>query len=247
MPRIARCDVALTPSEIPSKLPGTIVVVIDVLRATTTIAHALQNGARSVIPCEEPQDALALRERLGADCVLGGERDSVRIAGFDLDNSPSSYTSERIADRVVAFTTTNGTRALRRAMDASASEIVCGAFANLNAVVERLLEARVKHVLLACAGSEGRVALEDVLLAGALALRLGATGGVDLSDGAKTATLAYEHAAPDLPASIASSEHAQALRRAGFGGDVALAARIDTAGIVPLVHEGEVVKAPPSG
>src|SRR5579872_3669507 len=81
MPRLGRCDVSLTPPEIPTDLADAAVVVIDVLRATTTVVYALQNGARSVIPCEEPADALAVRERLGSErVVLGGERDSVRIS-----------------------------------------------------------------------------------------------------------------------------------------------------------------------
>jgi 2-phosphosulfolactate phosphatase len=242
VPKNARCDVALTRQEIPPQLRDTLVVVIDVLRATTTIAYALHNGARSVMPCEEPKDALALRERLGEQCVLGGERDAVRIAGFDLDNSPASYSPERIAGRIVAFTTTNGTRALRRAIEAGAPDILCAAFANLNAIVKRLLEAPLRNVLLACAGSEGRVALEDVLLAGALAQRLGESPGFELSDAAKTAALAYRAAAPTLAAGIASSEHAQALVRAGFANDIALAARIDSADVLAMLRDGEVVK-----
>lgn len=239
---IARCDVSLTPSGIPSALTDTVVVVIDVLRATTTIVYAFQSGALRVIPCEEPADALAVRERLGADgVVLGGERDSVRIPGFDLDNSPLSYTREAVQGKTVAFTTTNGTRALRRAMDASPRAIVCGAFVNLSALVQRLLRMDPPNVLLACAGSEGAAALEDVLLAGAIANRLStADSGVNLSDAAKVAALAYRSAQEDLRASIASSNHAQTLIRAGFADDVNLAAQLDRAVIVPVVQGGEI-------
>ncbi|HET9097464.1 MAG TPA: 2-phosphosulfolactate phosphatase [Candidatus Baltobacteraceae bacterium] len=242
---IARCDVSLTPSEIPSALTDTAVVVMDVLRATTTIVYALQSGAERVIPCEEPADALAMRERFGAHpVVLGGERDSVRIPGFDLDNSPLSYTREAVQGKTVAFTTTNGTRALHRAMQASPHAILCGAFVNLGAVVQRLLRMDPPNVLLACAGSEGAAALEDVLLAGAVADRLStADSRVSLSDAAKVAALAYRSAQEDLQASIASSDHAQTLIRAGFADDVSLAAQVDRALIVPVVQGGEITAA----
>ncbi len=238
----ARCDVSFTPAEIPSDLRDAVVVVMDVLRATTTIVYALQNGARSVIPCEEPSDAVAVRDRLARDgVVLGGERDSVRIPGFDLDNSPLSYTGERVQGKTVVFTTTNGTRALRRAMQASPRAIVCAGFVNLSAVVDRVLNMAPASVLLACAGSEGTLALEDALLAGAIADRLGAAQpGAELSDAAKSCVLAYGSAARNLAVNIASSEHAQVLIRAGFADDVAAAARIDSAPVVPILRNGEI-------
>lgn len=239
-----RIDCAFAPAEMPVDLRDTAVVVIDVLRATTTIAYALRNGARSVVPCEEPQDALALRERIGArHVVLGGERNSIRITGFDLDNSPASYTRERVEGKTVAFTTTNGTRALGRAMQASAPVILCGAFVNLSAIVQHVQRMHPPRVLLACAGSEGALTLEDVLAAGAIALRLQKYDPhVELSDGAKAAALAYGGAAQDLHAAIASSDHAQSLMRAGFAGDIGLAAQIDAAAVLPVLENGEIVE-----
>lgn len=237
-------DCALRPSDMPTDLRDGVVVVIDVLRATTTIVYALQNGARSIIPCEEPDEALAVRERLGTRRVLlGGERDSVRIAGFDLDNSPTSYARENVEGRSIAFTTTNGTRALKRAMHASAQAVLCGAFVNLSAVIEHLRRLNPQTVLLACAGSEGSMALEDVLVAGAFAGRLASSdAGVTLSDAAKAAVLAYKGAATDLYAAIASADHAQTLIRAGFERDIALAAQIDSACVLPMLKDGEIVR-----
>lgn len=242
MPATLRVDVSLTPSAIPSDLHDTVVVVIDVLRATTTIVYALANGARSIIPCEEPADALAVRDRLGRDrVVLGGERDSVRIPGFDLDNSPLSYTRERIEGKTVAFTTTNGTRALQRAQQGSPRAIICGAFVNLSAVAERAARMNPSRVLLACAGSEGAIALEDLLLGGAIAVRLrDIVAGTELSDSAKAAALAYEGASTALSAHVASADHAQALIRAGFTADIQLASRLDEHTIVPILEGGEI-------
>ena len=237
-----RIDCALTPAEIPSDLRDAVVVVIDVLRATTTIGYALQNGARAVIPCEEPHDAIAVRERLGADAVLGGERNSVCIPGFDLDNSPSSYTREKIEGKTVAFTTTNGTRALNRAMQASAKAVVCGAFVNVTSAVDFVRRMKPQRVVLACAGSEGAIALEDVLCAGAIASRLqGVEQGVELSDGAAATVLAYRSAAQDLHAAISSSHHAKSLIEVGFAGDITVAAQIDAVAVVPELQQGKIV------
>lgn len=236
-----RIDCALTPAQIPADLGEAVVVVIDVLRATTTIVYALQNGARAVIPCEEPEDALAVRERLGADAVLGGERNSVCIPGFDLDNSPSSYTRGKVEGKTVAFTTTNGTRALNRAIQASARAVVCGAFVNLTALVDLVRSMNPQRVLLACAGSEGALALEDVLCAGAIARRLqGAEQRVELSDAAAAAALAYGSAAQDLRAAIVTGHHAKSLIEAGFANDIAVAAQIDAAAVVPRARHGEI-------
>lgn len=233
-----RINCALTPAEIPAYLADTVVVVIDVLRATTTIVYALQNGARAVIPCEEPQDALAVRERLGAAAVLGGERNSVRIPGFDLDNSPSSYAREKVEGKTVAFTTTNGTRALNRAIQASAKAVVCGAFVNLSAVAEFIQRMSPLRVFLACAGSEGAISLEDVLCAGAIASRLQVA---ELSDAAAAALLAYRSAAQDLHAAISTSHHAKSLIEAGFAADIAVAAQIDAVATVPRLQQGLIV------
>jgi 2-phosphosulfolactate phosphatase len=127
------CCVHLLPSLMePAKLGGTIAVVIDVLRASTTIAHALAAGAEGVYPCEEVEEArhvAAAHPR--QPCILGGERGGRRIAGFDLDNSPAAYTPAAVAGKPVVFTTTNGTRALLQA--ATADRVLLAAFVNLSA------------------------------------------------------------------------------------------------------------------
>lgn len=242
MPPIDRCDLSLVPSAMPADLSRAVVVAIDVLRATTTIACALQSGARSIIPCAEPADAIAVRERMrDYHVLLGGERGSVRIPGFDIDNSPLSCTREAVAGKVLAFTTTNGTRTLRRAIQAGAREILCAAFVNLDAVAAKFTEIDASTVLLACAGDEGAIALEDLLLAGALVERLRAKGiAGDFDDGAKAAALAYRGASGDLQAAIASGKHAQALVHAGFADDVAFAAQLDAVSVVPVLRGEEI-------
>jgi 2-phosphosulfolactate phosphatase len=157
----------------PADLAGGVVVVIDVLRATTVIVHALAQGARAVVAAASVAEARRLasgwpaRERL-----LGGERHGVKIAGFDLDNSPFSYGPEVVTSKTIIFTTTNGTRALHWAEQAA--EIRIAAFANLSAVVESL-RGKTRPVHLLCAGTDNRITGEDLLVAGSIADRLSAS------------------------------------------------------------------------
>ncbi len=147
-------------------LIGGTAVIIDILRASSTMTTALQNGASRVIPCGSTQEAFQRRDEAApATVVLGGERGGVKIEGFDFGNSPAEYTSMSVGGRTVAFTTTNGTKALLAA--ASASEIMVGAFLNRRAIVNRLNRAHQSTHLI-CAGTDGSITGEDVLFAGAV-------------------------------------------------------------------------------
>ncbi len=145
-------------------------VVIDILRASTTMVHALANGAETVIPCLTVEDAQTVAAQLPAgSCLLGGERHGQLIPGFDLDNSPFGYSPEVVSGKTVIFTTTNGTRALWECR--SAKEIVIGAFANFTSVIHHLQRAG-NPVHLICAGTNGKMTAEDILFAGAVAHHL---------------------------------------------------------------------------
>ena len=153
----------------PEELAGGTAIVIDVLRAATTIAYALDAGATEVIPCLEVSDALALAERFDDDeIVLGGEREGLPIDGFQLGNSPEEYSADRVGGKKVIFTTTNGTRAMNHAR--RANRIFVAAFVNASATVAKLLEREKIHII--CAGANGRVTEDDVLLAGMLVDRI---------------------------------------------------------------------------
>ena len=159
----------------PEELAGSTVVVIDVLRASTTIVHAMAAGAREVIPCVGVEEA----RRIAADfspgeAVLGGERNGLRIDGFDLGNSPSEYTAQTVEGRALVFTTTNGTRAM--AVCRQAARVLIGAFVNAGAVCDRL--AAEERIDLLCSGTRGEVGRDDVLLAGLLVERLQRRGGL---------------------------------------------------------------------
>ena len=158
----------------PGELAGGVSVVIDVLRATTTITAALAAGAREVIPCLEVDDALRAAANLPAGrAVLGGERGGLKIEGFDLGNSPSDYTPATVGAKSLVFTTTNGTRAMLHAREAD--EIWLAALVNLSAVVGCCAEQ--KRIDLLCAGTGGKITREDVLLAGAIVARLTTPAG----------------------------------------------------------------------
>jgi 2-phosphosulfolactate phosphatase len=216
----------------PDELAGGTVVVIDVLRATTTIIHALAAGAVEVLPCLEIEDARALAAKLRAgEYVLGGERGGLPIPGFHLGNSPAEYTPRSVGGKTVIFTTTNGTRAMMQCR--RAAQVFLGAFVNASAVAERLAvgpappvvgpappagkagaTTRQGQIHLLCAGSGGEVTRDDVLLAGLLVARLVQLGDRDYQLNAQAAAARDDWTAT-FPASVADAAE---VRRAGFAG-----------------------------
>lgn len=168
----------------PEEMAGGTVVVVDVLRAATTICHALEAGATEVVPCVEVEQARAAAASLPGEVVLGGEREGLPIDGFHLGNSPGEYTPQSVGGKTLVFTTTNGTQALHRAR--LANRVLLGAFVNATAVVEQLLGQEQVHIL--CSGTDGQYSEDDVLLAGLLVERLERTGGLNYSQNAQAAT-----------------------------------------------------------
>jgi 2-phosphosulfolactate phosphatase len=240
---IERIDVAVTPAAAPVGLRDVAIVIIDVLRATTTIVRALESGAAAIVPCLEPDEAIAVRNRIGRDRVLlAGERDAQRVPGFDLDNSPASFTPDIVTGKTIAFTTTNGTRALQRLGHAGASAVFCAALSNRRATVDALAQTEAREALLVCAGTEGAFSLEDFLCAGAIAHAYADVHGqAMLSDAARAAALTYHACAGELSSAVASGEHAQHLAALGFRADILAAAQLDTSTIVAVYREGEIV------
>ena len=210
-----------------SALPGRdeSAVVIDVLRATTTLTVALGHGARRVRDAVTPDEARAMKSS-EPDALLCGERDGLKIEGFDLGNSPSEYESSVVRDRTLIFASTNGSLALRAAQPARRR--ILAAFVNLSRVAARLAgEARV---VIVCAGKLGAFALEDAACAGLLCRRL-ARGGARLEGAA--ARLADRLAPGDaaqVRALVEGASHARYLRSVSpaFARDVARCAELDT-------------------
>jgi 2-phosphosulfolactate phosphatase len=223
----------------PQFLAGHTVVVVDVLRATTTVAAALSAGASEVIPCLEVAEARNLASKRQAQgrggVLLGGERDGVLIPGFDLGNSPAEYTAARVGGRTVFFTTTNGTRALVRCV--GACRIVFGSFVNLSAIARAVRHD--EHLDIVCAGTEGEVSWEDTLLAGALVDCLYSQSAPQINDAAIIARTAWQRlgvpngADGALAASMRSGRGGQNLLKTGQAADLDLAAQIDRFAVVP--------------
>ncbi|MFM8414200.1 MAG: 2-phosphosulfolactate phosphatase [Planctomycetota bacterium] len=234
----------------PGATAGGIAVVIDVLRASTTMATALAHGATAVVPCRSIDEARAAARDSRA--LLGGERGGVRIAGFDLGNSPLEYTAERVAGRSIVITTTNGTAALAACSDAA--EVLVGAVVNRSAVASaarRLAAARGSAAIhLVCAGTDGHVTDEDVLAAGAMLDMAGPDDTLDAAAGAardRFRTLAAAGRA-GLETRIATAfrtcRGGENLIALGMEADLAAAAAIDSLTVVPrLDRRGDVLVA----
>jgi 2-phosphosulfolactate phosphatase len=237
---IRSLDVAATPAAAASRTPVAIAVVIDVLRATSTIVTALENGAAGIVPVREPDEAITVMRRLGrARTLLCGERKSRLIEGFDLDNSPASYARERVAGKTLVLTTTNGTRAL---VDAArdATIVYCAALLNRDAIVQRLV-ASDGDARLHCAGSEGAPSFEDILCAGAIVDALMKMDtSLAISDAARAAATVYAANAKRLTTALASGTHARSLIAAGFAADVAACALLDISHCVPAYVDGVI-------
>jgi 2-phosphosulfolactate phosphatase len=230
-------DVAFTPEEA-SRVPlaGVTAVVLDVVRASTTIVAALEHGAPVVVPVGSPDDALARAGAwAGGPALAGGERGGVPPPGFECGNSPAEYTTGRIQGRPVVFTTTNGTRALLAV--AGASRVAVGGFVNA-AAVARWVASEPGDVLLVCAGEKGRFCLEDAVCAGLLVERL--TGAVaaatGLTDAARAAFLLWRRYADDLEGMLEDATWAQALAAQGQGADLPLCIRVNVSEVVPVAH-----------
>jgi len=235
----------------PEELAGGAVVVIDVLRATTTIVHAVAAGAREVIPCLEIEEArrVAAGFPKGA-ALLGGERGGLKIEGFDLGNSPEDYNRATVGGKVVVLTTTNGTRAMM--LCRQAKRVLVGGFVNASAVAAALAQEERVHLL--CAGTQGEITREDVLFAGRVVDQLLCAlprAKPETNDQGRIARECYSNliaAGPGEPAASAdaidreiavlSSElrHSQGGRNlidVGLDRDIGLAAQVDRFAIVP--------------
>jgi 2-phosphosulfolactate phosphatase len=227
-------------------------VVIDVLRASTTIVHALEAGAIEVIPCLEVDDARRVAAEGGVDeVVLGGERQALPIEGFDLGNSPSDYTPYSVGGRRVAITTTNGTRAILAARPAR--RVLVGAFVNVSAVCAQLLDA--EKVCLICAGTGGQYSRDDILCAGLIVDWLERRGGLIYQLNAQAVTarenwrasfagpagMGVEPLEPErLADELRKSIGGQNLTSVGLDADILDAARLDRFSSVPELDSDQL-------
>lgn len=226
---------------------GRVVVVIDVLRASTTIAVALANGARTVIPFESAEEAITRSKSFErGDYKLAGERRNLIIPGFDLGNSPGEYTREAVDGKTILFTTTNGTGAMIAVQ--AAREVIVGAFVNftvVGAMVRAAARAKSDIAILA-AGSERHFSLEDAVCAGRYvrAIRRG-LADVELNDGAVASLQLEKRYGNDFQRLFEESAHGRALAEAGFAADLVTCGTLDGHPVVPVYQDRQVTKLGP--
>jgi 2-phosphosulfolactate phosphatase len=205
-------------------------VVIDVIRATSTIAVALAQGAEGVQPVASVPDAFALKA-LNPDALLAGERKGQALPGFDLGNSPEDFTSERVRGRRILLTTTNGTQALAACL--GARTVMTASFLNLNAVADRLLTVGPPW-LIVCAGCNGEFGVDDAIVAGALAEAL---------DCPHALVSLYRSTRSELTDALLHSEAGRELIKVGLEKDVPFCAQMNVFPVVPTLGEDGVLRA----
>lgn len=222
----------------PTALNGRTAVVIDVVRATSTMVTALAAGARAIYPTTSSEEAIKLASSLGRDdTLLCGERRGLRIEGFDLGNSPAEFTEESVGGRQLVMTTTNGTRAFLAA--SGADRVVAASFVNLAAVVEAVADAEA--LTLVCAGKENRFSLDDAVCAGHVlrALRERSEATFETDDAASAALRLAREIAPD-EAFLRETEAGAALVEIGLDSDLSLCARTDRYDLVPELDDRRI-------
>jgi 2-phosphosulfolactate phosphatase len=218
---------------------GDLIIVIDVLRASTSIIVALAKGAKSVIPTTTLREAYQLHIEHPAH-ILVGEREGSKPRGFNVGNSPAALATERFQGKNLIITTTNGTRALVRSR--GSKWVLIGAFLNAEAVAKKAAEISGKNrrgIFFVLAGEKNHFSLEDFLCAGAIAESF-PKNMVDLSDKTTAALLAFHEAENNLFENVEKSEHARNLTKLGFRRDIEFSCQLSIYGTVPFYRNGKI-------
>jgi 2-phosphosulfolactate phosphatase len=218
---------------------SSIVVIVDVLRATSTIANALYNGAKSIIPVDSIAECIKLGKQM--DVITAGERDGKIADGLKYGNTPLQYTSEFIKGKTLVLTTTNGTRLLHMALAGGARGIITGSFCNLSAVCDYLI-AQDKNVILACAAWKDSVNIEDTLFAGAVVSRIKNKFQWDC-DATQIAETLYYQAKDDLFGFMKDHNASHYKRLMGYAleEDIRFCLTIDNANLLVIYEAGRLI------
>ena len=231
----------------PQDVQGRVVAVIDVLRASTTITVALSNGARAVMPMESSDEAVTRSKQFERGAVLlAGERRMLKMDGFDLGNSPIEHARDTVEGKTVLLATSNGTKALLAVQ--GARDVVVASYVNLSAVSTMLRTALRggADITLVCAGQDRQFALEDAACAGRyvhdVSKRL---TGLDTNDAAFAASLIDKKFGDNLMRLFNTAAHGRALAAAGFEGDLAACAAVDSFPVIPIYQDRLITKLGP--
>ena len=220
-------------------ISNSIIVIIDVLRATSTIATALHNGARCVIPVDSVSRCIELGKQI--DGITAGERDGKIAEGLENGNSPFEYPGDFIEGKTLVLTTTNGTRLLHMALEKGAKEIITGSFPNLSAVCNHLIEMK-RNVILGCAAWKDRVNMEDALFAGAVISKVRTHFHINC-DSSHMAEAMYEKGKKDLFSFLKknNASHYHRLMNFGLEKDIRYCLTPDRANVLPVYSDGKLV------
>jgi len=239
--------VFMSPREVVAgDVQGRVVAVIDVLRASTTIAVALFNGARTVIPVADVDEAISRARQFEKSQVrTAGERKMLPIPGFDLGNSPLEFTAEEVRGCNIVISTTNGTRALMALQ--GTRDTVVASYVNHIAVSAMLrAAARSNDISIVCAGTEGHVSLEDAACAGRYVRSLTqSNASITLNDAARACALIDGRYGDNIAEIFKDSSHGRSLAEAGFGEDLLLCAQLDSHPVVPIYQERHITRLGP--
>jgi 2-phosphosulfolactate phosphatase len=218
---------------------NTVVVIIDVLRATSTMATALYNGAKCIIPVDNVPRCIEWGRQI--ECITAGERDGKIAEGLAYGNSPFEYPQSFVSGKTLVLTTTNGTKLLYMALERGASTIVTGSFPNLGSVCDYLVK-ESRNVVLACAAWKDKVNLEDTLFAGAVISRVKEHFSINC-DASQIAESLYNEGKEDLYEFIKAKNASHYHRLTGFGleKDIRYCLSEDVANVLPFYKDGKLV------
>jgi 2-phosphosulfolactate phosphatase len=231
----------------PQDVQGRVVAVIDVLRASTTVAVALANGAKAVIPFESSEDAIMRSKQMERGAFrLAGERRMLKLEGFDLGNSPLEHARESVEGKTVLLATTNGTKALLSLQ--GARDVVVASYVNLTGV-GTMLRAALRggaDITLVCAGQDRQFALEDAACAGRYVSNISKRlADIDVNDAALAASLIDRKYGDNLMRLFNTAAHGRALAAAGFGEDLTVCAAVDSYPVIPVYQDRQITKLGP--
>ncbi len=217
---------------------GSIVLMLDVLRASTTVAAALDNGAKEVVLVESLDKAVKLYTNLSRGVgFLAGERGGIKPQGFDAGNSPLEFTSEKVAGKTVILTTSNGTLLFQKAKQAKAR--IVASFANFNAVLEKVETLiacnEIDKIYIMAAGNNGKISYEDTICVGAYVNNLHLKYNATLDDSASCARELFLLHEKDFAEFLLNCEHSLKLKSLGFEEDISLALSYDVFPVVPII------------
>lgn len=243
-----RVDVYFTPQEVmASDVANRVVAVVDVLRASTSIAVALSNGARAVIPLPSSEEVVSRAKPLTrSEVKLAGERKMLPIPGFDMGNSPREFTKDAVEGKTVLMSTTNGTSAVLAVQ--GARDVVIASYVNFSAVLSMLRVALRggTDVAIVCAGQDKRFALEDAACAGLFVQHVTSKyPKAEINDAAQAAMLIDRKFGSNLKRLFRSSAHGIALADAGFADDLEACAELDAHSVVPVFQDRQITKLGP--